>query len=338
MGEIEPFGFCRDSARGLREGGEMRSWGLYLGLAVLWAAGCTQASAPTTGPVTTETLKPFAGKSPIRVVCTTGMVADVLRNVGGQHVEVKQLMGAGVDPHLYKESPHDESQMKAADLIFYSGLHLEGKMADRFERMSHRKPTFALTARLPENRILKSDSGFPDPHVWFDVGLWSETVEFAREVLVKFDPPHAGDYNQAAQKYRDELKQLDDECRKHLASIPEEQRVLVTAHDAFHYFGRAYDVEVKAIQGVSTASEAGVKQINELVAFLAKRKIKAVFVETSVSERNIRALVEGCQQAGHTVEVGGELFSDAMGEPGTPAGTYIGMVRHNVETIVKALK
>ena len=316
----------------------MRFWVVWLVLAGLCVGGCMQASAPTAAPITTETLKPFDGTFPIRVVCTTGMVADVLRNVGGRHVEVKQLMGPGVDPHLYKESPDDGSQMKAADLIFYSGLHLEGKMADRFERMSQRKPTFALTARLPEDRILKSDSGFPDPHVWFDVGLWSETVEFARDVLVRFDPQHAGDYNLAAQTYRGDLEQLDADCREQLASIPEQQRVLVTAHDAFHYFGRAYDVEVKAIQGVSTASEAGVKQINELVEFLTEHKIKAVFVETSVSERNIRALVEGCQQASHTVEVGGELFSDAMGEPGTPAATYIGMVRHNVETIVKALK
>ena len=316
----------------------MRFWGLCLILAGVCVGGCMQATAPTAGPITAETLKPFTGKHPIRVVCTTGMVADVLRNVGGPHVEVKQLMGAGVDPHLYKVSPDDMAQMKRADLIFYSGLHLEGKMTDQFESMSHRKPTFALTVQLAADRILKSDSGFPDPHVWFDVGLWSETVEFARDVLVRLDPPHAGDYNEAAKTYREELGQLDAECREKLASIPEQQRVLVTAHDAFHYFGRAYDVEVKAIQGVSTASEAGVRQINDLVSFLVERKIKAVFVETSVSERNIRALVEGCQQAGHTVEVGGELFSDAMGDPGTPAGTYTGMVRHNVDTIVKALK
>jgi manganese/zinc/iron transport system substrate-binding protein len=266
------------------------------------------------------------------------MVAAVVRQVGGARVDVVQLMGEGVDPHLYKASPGDVSRLRAADVIFYSGLHLEGKMAETFELMSRRKPTFAVTADIPADRILISQGSFPDPHIWFDVSLWSETVDTVRDRLAEYDPPHADEYRGRAAKYRSELAALHAESRARLHDIPPQQRVLVTAHDAFHYFGRAYDVEVRAIQGISTESEAGVKEINELVNFIVARKIKAIFVETSVSDRNIKSLVEGCRQAGHEVAIGGELFSDAMGQPGTPEGTYAGMVRHNVETIIKALK
>jgi manganese/zinc/iron transport system substrate-binding protein len=266
------------------------------------------------------------------------MVADVARNVGGKHLQVSQLMGAGVDPHLYKASTSDIDQLSAADIIFYSGLHLEGKMGDVFVRMARRKPTFAITEGVPEDRILEVGDGQFDPHIWFDVSLWSETIGVVEKALVQLDPKHAADYQQNARRYRDELAGLHAECRERIATIPKERRVLVTAHDAFNYFGRAYDMEVKAIQGISTESEAGVKEINELVSFIAERKIKAVFVETSVSDRNIKALVEGCQAQGHEVQIGGELYSDAMGKAGTPDGTYVGMVRHNVETIVGALE
>ena len=280
----------------------------------------------------------YQGKFPIKVVCTTGMVADLVRNVGGERVAVEQLMGEGVDPHLYKASTGDIAKLSESDAIFYSGLHLEGKMGDVFVRLARRRPTFAVTEGVPVNRVRELAEGHFDPHLWFDVSLWSDAATVVRDALVEFDPPHAAEYKSRAEAYRAELAKLHQYCRDQLATIPKDRRVLVTAHDAFFYFGDAYDLEVKAIQGISTDSEAGVKEINDLVDFLVKRGIKAVFVETSVSDRNIRALAEGSQSRGHKVTIGGELFSDAMGQPGTPEGSYVGMVRHNVDTIVKALK
>jgi manganese/zinc/iron transport system substrate-binding protein len=288
------------------------------------------------GPVVVE--KTHAGPYPIDAVCTTGMVADLVRHVGGDRVKATALMGAGVDPHLYKASPGDVNRLDKANIIFYSGLHLEGKMADLFSRMARRRPTFAVTEYLPADRILKSEDGAADPHLWFDGSLWREAAGVVREVLTKFDPEHAAEYKSRADAYQAELAKLHDYAKRQIAAIPKERRVLVTAHDAFRYFGRAYDMEVRGIQGISTESEAGVKEVNGLVDLLVKQKIKAVFVESSVSDRNVTALLEGCSARGHTVTVGGELFSDAMGKEGTPEGTYVGMVRHNVDTIVKALK
>jgi manganese/zinc/iron transport system substrate-binding protein len=267
------------------------------------------------------------------------MVADLVKHVGGSHVNVGQLMGEGVDPHLYKPSPGDMSRLEQADIVFYSGLHLEGKMGDVFVRLARRgKPTYAVSERLEENKILKEGEGSHDPHVWFDVSLWREGAQVVADALVEYDPSRAVDYRKNADSYRATLKQLHEECKQQIGSIPPERRVLVTAHDAFRYFGQAYGIEVKAIQGISTDTEAGVKEINSLVDFLVQRKIKAVFVETSVSERNVQALVEGCKARGHEVAIGGELFSDAMGKEGTPEGSYVGMVQHNVRTIVNALK
>lgn len=280
----------------------------------------------------------LSGGRPIRVVATTGMVADLVTHVGGGFVEVTPLMGEGVDPHLYKASTGDVAQLAGADVVFYSGLHLEGRMGDVLARLARRKPTFPVTDSLDRERLLKVGADQSDPHVWFDVGLWSQCAIDVERALADFDPTHASDYRRQAAAYRAELAALDDWCREQMAAIPSERRVLVTAHDAFHYFGRAYGIEVRAIQGISTQAEAGVGQINELVEFISRRKIKAVFVETSVSDRNIRALVEGCAEQGHRVEIGGQLFSDAMGRPGTPEGTYVGMVRHNVETIRRALE
>jgi len=315
---------------------------LNVTLVVCWVlltvGGC---SKPETGPRTQATLTVaniYQGSYPIQVLTTTGMVADLVRNVGGTHVAVTQLMGEGVDPHLYKPSSGDVSQLSNADAIFYSGRNLEGKMGDVFVRMARKKPTFAVTEYIDDKYILEEDDHF-DPHLWFDVSLWSQAVGVVRDALVQFDPKNAADYKKNADAFQTRLTELHGWCKEQLATIPKEQRVLVTAHDAFRYFGRAYDIEVRGIQGISTDGEAGVKEINELVQFLANRKIKAVFVETSVSEKNVQALVEGCLKGrNHQVVVGGELYSDAMGKPGTPAGTYEGMVRHNVATIVKALK
>lgn len=276
--------------------------------------------------------------APINVVCTTEMVADVVRNVGGSNVKVTALMKEGVDPHLYKPSPGDIALLRQADMIFYSGQHLEGKMIEVFDRIGKTKPTIAITGELPIDRLLRTEEGSVDPHVWFDVELWSMTIPVVKKALQKFDSHHGEQYLRNAEGYREELITLDANTRRSIAAIPKEQRVLVTAHDAFEYFGKAYDINVKAIQGISTESEAGVQSINELVDFLAANKIKAVFVETSVSDRNIKALLEGAKAKGHNVVIGGELYSDAMGAPGTPAGTYIGMIDTNVATITKALK
>lgn len=289
-------------------------------------------------PKTISVDKPYAGSYPIDIVCTTGMVADLARNIGGDHVRVTALMGEGVDPHLYKASPGDVSQLSRADVIFYSGRHLEGKMADIFVRMARKKPTFAVTEYIPEGRVLDNHDGAFDPHLWFDVSLWRDSAGVVADALKAFDPKHAADYQKRADAYQAELTKLHEYAQVQIKTIPQSQRVMVTAHDAFRYFGRAYDIDVKAIQGISTESEAGVKKINELVDFLVENKIKAVFVESSVSDKNMKALLEGCASRGHKVVIGGELFSDAMGKDGTPEGTYVGMVRHNVDTIVKALK
>ena len=210
-------------------------------------------------------------------------------------------------------------------------------MTEVFDNLKREKPAVAVAEKgIPHDQILESDGGAHDPHVWFDVSLWSQAAGATRDALIEFDPTNADDYKANAEAYQERLVKLHEEAKTKIATIPKEQRVMVTAHDAFRYFGRAYDIEVRGIQGISTDSEAGVKQINDLVAFLTKRKIKAVFVETSVSDQNIRSLLEGSAASGHEVVIGGELYSDAMGKDGTPEGTYEGMVRHNVETIVKA--
>ncbi|MBX7073283.1 MAG: zinc ABC transporter substrate-binding protein [Pirellulales bacterium] len=303
--------------------------GLLLGLLL---SGCAKDASHYSESAT------YQGAGPIRALCTTGMVADIVRNIGGDAVAVDQLMGAGVDPHLYKASTGDVERLSSADVIFYSGLHLEGKLAELFDRMAHSKRVVAVADGIPADRLLPVAGGLYDPHVWFDVSLWRLAAEHARDELARFDPPRAAEYRQRAEAYLRSLDELDQYVRARVAELPESHRVLVTAHDAFHYFGRAYGLELKPIQGVSTDAEAGVREINELVRYLVDHKIKAVFVETSVSERNIRALVEGCAASDHEVKIGGELFSDAMGKAGTPEGTYVGMVRHNVDTIVAALK
>jgi manganese/zinc/iron transport system substrate-binding protein len=278
------------------------------------------------------------GSGRIQAVATTGMVADLVKNVGDSHIEVTTLMGEGVDPHLYLASPADVARLDRADIIFYSGWHLEGKLADLLARMSRRKTTVAVAEKIDESRILHDEENAHDPHVWFDVSLWSEAALAVRDALVAYDPPHAEEYRANSEAYQARLAKLHQYAKEQLATIPKEQRVLVTAHDAFRYFGRAYDMEVRGIQGISTDSEAGVRQVNDLVDFLVERKIKAVFVESSVSDQNVKSLIEGAAAQKHSVAIGGELFSDAMGAEDTPEGTYEGMVRHNVDTIVNALK
>lgn len=280
------------------------------------------------------------GEGKLRVVCTTGMIGDAVSVVAGDLAEVQALMGPGVDPHLYKASQGDLRKLSEADMIFYNGLHLEGKMGDILEKTGKLKPVVAVAEELDPSRLLRQEEGADsyDPHVWFDVRLWADVVSQVGESLAAHDARHAEAYRQRAATYREELLRLDEWVRTEMASVPGMQRVLITAHDAFAYFGRAYEVEVRGLQGISTMSEYGLRDVTDLVSFITDRQIRAVFVESSVPTKSLEAVVEGCGQRGHQVSIGGTLFSDAMGAAGTPEGTYTGMVRANVQTIVKALK
>jgi len=285
----------------------------------------------------------FGRHYPLRVVCTTGYVADLLREVGGAHVEVEAMMGPGVDPHLYKATPRDVRKLNRADVVFYNGLHLEGRLVGLLEKLARFKPVFAVTeGRIeqqdPRLRKTAGSADVYDPHVWFDVGLWAQCALDTAEQLAELVPEHADDFRANAEAYAEQLNQLDAQCRSRLGVIPAEQRVLVTAHDAFGYFGAAYDVEVRGLQGLNTADEASLAAINQLVDLLVRRQVKAVFVESSVPPKNVQALVEACAARGHRLAIGGELYSDALGPPDTPQATYVGVVRHNLETIVAALK
>ncbi|SEN35027.1 metal ABC transporter solute-binding protein, Zn/Mn family [Lihuaxuella thermophila] len=279
-----------------------------------------------------------AGGGPVQVTATTGMIADIVKNVGGKYVQVTGLMGPGVDPHLYKASQGDIEKLDDADIVFYNGLHLEGKMTDILTKMGRSKPVIPVTEKIDKKNLLKITGGQYDPHVWFDVKLWMKATERVKEGLIEIDPAHKKEYEQQTEAYLQKLAELDQYTRDQLKQIPEDRRVLVTAHDAFGYFGRAYQVDVVGLQGISTASEYGLKDVQRIVNLLTERKIKAVFVESSVPKRSIEAVVQGARHKNHQVTIGGQLYSDAMGQPGTEEGTYIGMVRHNVDTIVKSLK
>lgn len=275
-----------------------------------------------------------------RVVGTIGMISDVVDNIGGSRLEVIGLIGAGVDPHLYKATRSDIATLSSADIVFYNGLLLEGKITDALIRVATAgKKVYAVTELIDPAYLLEPEefAGHYDPHVWMDPRAWLKTAEVIRAKLSEFDPAGSEVYERTAQEYERKLIELDAYSEKVLGSVPEKSRVLVTAHDAFNYFGKRYNFQVLGIQGISTESEAGVQDIERLVEILVSRKIKAVFVESTVSQRNINALIEGAKARGHTVIVGGELFSDAMGKPGSYEGTYIGMIDHNVTTIARAL-
>lgn len=276
----------------------------------------------------------------LNVVATTGQVADLVRQVGGGRVTVTALMGPGVDPHLYKASAGDVERLRQADLIVYHGLHLEAKMGDVLARLGAHRPTLAVAESLPVDRLLSPPefAGAHDPHVWFDAPLWRLTVAPVAARLAALDPAHAEEYRERAGAYEAALDRLDADLRATFATIPAGQRVLITAHDAFGYFGRAYGFEVRGLQGISTATEAGTADVQTLAAFIAERRLPAIFVETSVSPRAIEAVREAVRARGFAVRVGGALYSDALGDAGTPAATYEGMMRHNAATIVAALR
>jgi manganese/zinc/iron transport system substrate-binding protein len=276
---------------------------------------------------------------PYTVTTTVGMVTDIVRQVAGDRAEVEGIIGEGVDPHLYKPTRGDVARLMAADVVFYSGLLLEGKMTDTLIQVAKRKPVFAVTEKVDESFLLQPEGfeGHYDPHLWMDVGGWMQAVKAVSDALGGVDPASASYYRGNADRLLAELKKLDAYVREVIGSIPKGSRILVTAHDAFNYFGRAYGIEVAGIQGISTESEAGLDDINRLVDLLVEKKVRAVFVETSVADKNVRALLEGARARGQSIQIGGKLFSDAMGAPGTYEGTYIGMIDHNATVIARAL-
>lgn len=323
-----------------------RTFTALAAFAILTCASCDKKPATPTASSTQST------KVRINAVATVGMVGDFVKNIGGDYVQTTTLLGPGTDPHLYKATPSDIRTLRDADIIFASGLHLEGKMEDVLRDLAKTKPVIFVTDSIPRDRlIVASDSAGGsqhityDPHVWFDVSLWSLTTSAVETGLGTLAPnPQTPEWAEAigvfqanANTLRQQLTKLDEEVHAAIDTIPKQQRVMVTAHDAFKYFGRAYSVEVLGVQGISTESEASLQSINDLVRTLVDRKIPAIFVESSVSPKNIESLRQGAASKGHTVKIGGELFSDAMGAAGTPDGTYPGMVRHNIKTIVEAL-
>ena len=278
----------------------------------------------------------------LQIVATTSMIADLTRQIGGDFVEVTGLMGPGVDPHLYQASEGDVVRMSSGEVVLYNGLHLEGKMTDIFQRMNERGiPTVGLAEEAIPDSLLRESATFAgnyDPHVWFDVTLWKRVAERLAAVLAEMDPAHAENFRRRFADYSIRLDSLDGYVRIKAAELPEERRVIITSHDAFGYFGRAYGFEVRGLQGISTATEAGTADVQDLAHFVAERRIPALFVESSVSARGIEAVREAVRSRGFEVMIGGTLFGDALGNPGTPEGEYIGMIRHNIDTITSSLK
>lgn len=276
----------------------------------------------------------------LNVVTSTTMITDLVKNIGGDYINVEGLMGSGVDPHLYKASEGDVTKLVNADVIFYNGLHLEGKLVEIFEKMDSDKETIALADEINKKQLIGSEyfASNYDPHVWFDINFFKQFVEKVTIVLSEKDPINAEKYRENEKRYLADLNKLDEDVQGVVDVLPKEKRILVTAHDAFNYFGKAYDFEVVGLQGLSTATEAGVQDVQKLAAFIIDKKIKAIFIESSVPKRTIEALQAAVKSKGHDVVIGGTLYSDALGNAGTAEGTYVGMYRYNIKTIVSALQ
>ena len=273
----------------------------------------------------------------IQIVTTISQIGEPIEVIGGDRVDVESLMGPGVDPHLYKATQGDINTLQNADIILYNGLHLEGNMGEVFANMSANKTIVSLGESLDKEKFLMDEEGAIDPHIWFDVDLWKEALDVAVEELKQFSPEDADYFEENKQTYFSKLDELKKEAVEKISSIPEEQRVLVTAHDAFGYFGRMNDIEVIGLQGLSTEDEVGLSDIGSTVQLLIEKKVPAVFIESSINQSSIRAVIDGASKEGLEVTLGGELFSDAMGAKGTEEGTYLGMYHHNVNTIYQAL-
>lgn len=283
--------------------------------------------------------QPTNGKT--NIVTTTTMITDLVKNIGGDKINVQGLMGSGVDPHLFKASEGDVSKLANADIIFYGGLHLEGKLVEVFEKMSRQNiKTIAVSDALDKTTLIASElfPGNYDPHIWFNIDYWIQITQYVADQLSKTDPENKLFYETNAKSYIEKLEVLKKEITATIQTLPKEKRILVTAHDAFSYFGKAYDFEVVGLQGLSTATEAGVQDVQKLATFIIDKKVKAIFVESSVPKRTIEALQAAVTSKGHDVSIGGTLYSDALGNAGSMEGTYIGMFRYNVNTIVNALK
>jgi len=303
---------------------------ILIGISLVLASGCKQ----TTGK------KLYLGNRQIKVVATTTMIADLLTNAGKGRVIVESLMGPGIDPHSYEPRESDVSRLMDADVVFYNGIHLEGKMADLFEESSKKKHVFAIAdGLLPADIRKETQTNTPDPHIWFDVQLWIKCLEFVNAKLIEIDPENSGIYNTNKTNYLATLNDLHKYVRQQSEKIPKEQRVLITAHDAFGYFGNAYAFQVRGVQGINTVAEANSGEIGSLATFMVKNKVRAFFVESSVPRKNLEKLKEvaALLDPSFVLSSGGELFSDALGPKNSPAGTYEGMVKHNIDTILKAL-
>ncbi|MEO1083711.1 MAG: zinc ABC transporter substrate-binding protein [Acidobacteriota bacterium] len=296
---------------------------------MLWAVGCAPAQDSVDGDA-----------GPVQVVATTGMIADTAARIAGDLAAVDGLMGPGVDPHLYKASESDVRRLSEADLILFNGLFLEGKMGDILVKLARNRPVVAVSETVPEEKRREPPelAGHYDPHIWFDVSLWAETVTPVADALVEILPAEEAQLRASSERVRAELMSLDAWVLEQIGTLPSERRVLITAHDAFGYFGDRYGLEVIGIQGISTLAEAGLQDVDRVVDLVVERQIPALFVESSVPRRTVEAVIAAARERGHAVTIGGELFSDAMGAAGTPEGTYEGMVRHNVNTIVSALR
>jgi len=277
----------------------------------------------------------------LNIVTTTSMITDLVKNIGGDIINVQGLMGSGVDPHLYKASEGDVSKLANADLIFYNGLHLEGKLVEVFEKMKYQNiKTVAIAEIIDKKTLIGSDyfqSNY-DPHIWFDITYWKQSTQYVIEKLSELIPEEKETFKTNGNAYLEQLNTLETKLKAIIETLPKDKRVLVTAHDAFNYFGRAFGFEVVGLQGLSTATEAGVQDVQKITAFIIEKNIKAIFVESSIPKRTIEALQAAVNSKGHHVEIGGTLYSDALGNAGTIEGTYIGMFEYNVNTIVNALK
>nr|WP_213519379.1 zinc ABC transporter substrate-binding protein [Paenibacillus montaniterrae] len=273
----------------------------------------------------------------LKVVTTIAQIGEPLAAIGEDMIEVTSLMGPGVDPHLHQATTGDITKLDQSDVIFYSGLHLEANMLKAFEEMSKSKPVVAIGESIPEDQLLKDETGAIDPHIWFDIELWKTALGTAVEQIIELVPEHKAKLTENMEQYFLKLDELQQESKAKLVEIPQEQRILVTAHDAFGYFGAANDLQVVGLQGLSTEDEIGLSDINDTIALLMEHQVPAVFIESSINPDSINAVIEGAKKNGLEVKLGGELFSDAMGAAGTDEGTYIGMYTHNVKTITEGL-
>ena len=304
---------------------------LFLISIVLLLAACSSDETTTNENEGTD-----SEDEKIYIVTTIAQIGEPLSVIGGDRVNVESLMGPSIDPHVYNATQSDIDKINNAELIFYNGLDLEANMIEIFEKLSNSKPAIAISESISEDDLLTDEDGALDPHIWFDIDLWKQALDRAVEELKEYSPDDADYFEENKQQYFSELDALKEEAEK-LKEIPDDQRYLVTAHDAFGYFGRMHDIEVVGLQGLSTEDEIGVSDINETIDLIEKYRVPAIFVESTINPNSIEAVLEGAKEKGLDVEIGGELYSDAMGEPGTEEGTYIGMYRYNVNTIYEAL-